>query len=125
MNRMVSRIMIGLAVILASCAIALADRKADTVTFASNVTLGGATVKAGTYKVQFDDKTNQLSIISGNKAIANAAAHAEQGDRKARATQVETSSKDSNDEVTAVTFGGENRRIVVDGTSADTKSGSR
>src|SRR5262249_46015477 len=112
MNRMVSRIMIGLAVILASCAIALADRKADTVTFASNVTLGGATVKAGTYKVQFDDKTNQLSIISGNKAIANAAAHAEQGDKKARATQVETSSKDRNDEVTAVTFGGDNRRIV-------------
>ena len=125
MNRMVNRIVVGLAVIAAMSVMALADRKTDTVTFGSNVTLGGATVKAGTYKIQFDSKTNELSIINGSKAIATATVHVEQSDKKARATQVETSSKDNADSVTAVTFGGDNRRIVVDGGSSETKSGSR
>jgi len=125
MNGMVKSIVAGVVVIAAMCVMALADRKADTVTFGSNVTLGGATVKAGTYKIQFDSKTNELSIINGTKAIATATAHVEQADKKARATQVETSTKDNADSVTAVTFGGDNRRIVVDGSSSETKSGSR
>jgi len=123
---MVSRIMVGLAVIAATCVIALADRKSDTVTFTNNVTLGGATIKAGTYKVQFDYKTNELSIINGNKAVATATGRVEQIERKARTTEVETTSKDNSESVvTSVTFGGDNRKIVVEGTAAESKSGSR
>jgi hypothetical protein len=125
MNRLVNRIMVGLAVITVLGAIALADRKADTVTFAGDVKLGGATVKAGTYKVQFDYKTNELSIINGTKSVATATGHVEQAQRKARATEVETTSRDNGDVVTAVTFGGDNRKIVIDGGSSDAKTGSR
>src|SRR5215471_4897759 len=125
MNRMASRIMIGLAVIAATCVIALADRKSDTVTFTENVTLGGATIKAGTYKVQFDYKTNELSVINGNKAIATATGRVEQTERKARTTEVETSSRDNTNVVTSVTFGGDNRKIVVEGMATESKSGSR
>lgn len=125
MNRMASRIMIGLAVIAATCVIALADRKSDTVTFTDNVTLGGATIKAGTYKVQFDYKTNELSVINGNKAIATATGRVEQTERKARTTEVETSSRDNTNVVTSVTFGGDNRKIVVEGMATESKSGSR
>jgi len=122
---MASRIMIGLAVIAATCVIALADRKSDTVTFTDNVTLGGATIKAGTYKVQFDYKTNELSVINGNKAIATATGRVEQTERKARTTEVETSSRDNTNVVTSVTFGGDNRKIVVEGMATESKSGSR
>jgi len=118
--------MIGLAVIAATCVIALADRKSDTVTFTNNVTLGGATIKAGTYNVQFDYKTNELSIINGNKALATATGRVEQIERKARTTEVETTSKDNSESVvTSVTFGGDNRKIVVEGTATESKSGSR
>ena len=125
MNRMVRRIMVGLAVIAMTSALALADRKSDTVTLSGDVSLGGTTIKAGTYRVQFDYKTNELSIVNGNKALATATGHVEQAPRKARATEVETSSKDNNNAVTAITFGGDNRKIVVDGGSSDAKTGSR
>jgi hypothetical protein len=123
---MVNRIMVGLAVVVIMSAIALADRKTDTVTFAKDVTVGGATLKAGTYTIRFDYKTNELSVINdNNKAVATATGHVEQAPRKARATEVETSSKDNNDVMTAITFGGDNRKIVVEGGSTESKSGSR
>jgi len=123
---MVSKIMVVLGVVVIMSAIALADRKSDKVTFSSDVTLGGATIKAGTYKVQFDYKTNELSILKGdsNKTVVSATGHVEQGERKARTTEVETSSKDNNNVVTSITFGGDNRRIVIDG-SSEAKTGSR
>jgi hypothetical protein len=118
--------MVCLAVVTIMSAIALADRKTDTVTFANNVTLGGATIKAGTYTVRFDYKTNELSVINdNNKAVASTTAHVEQAPRKARSTEVETTSKDNTDVVTAITFGGDSRKIVVDGGSTESKSGSR
>src|SRR5215831_16385546 len=104
MKRMTSRIMVGLAVIAATCVIALADRKSDTVTFTNNVTLGGATIKAGTYKVQFDYKTNELSIINGNKALATATGRVDFFFNDTATTEVETSSRDNTNVVTSVTF---------------------
>jgi hypothetical protein len=66
--------MVGLAAVAIMSAIALADRKTDTVTFANDVTVGGATVKAGTYTVRFDYKTNELSVINGNRSCRTGAA---------------------------------------------------
>jgi len=126
MNRFTRRILAGLALIAIASAVALADRKSDTVTFPSDVKLAGATVKAGTYKVQFDYKKNELSVINdSNKSVATASGHVEQAERKARTTEIETSAQDNNNIVTSITFGGDNRKIVIDGTSAETKSGSR
>jgi hypothetical protein len=44
------------------------------VSFANDVTVSGTLVKSGTYTAVFDDATNQLSIMKGNKSIATSSA---------------------------------------------------
>ena len=57
MTKQLSRIVVGLTLLAMTAAIALADRKSDTVTFEKDTMVNGTLVKSGTYKVQFDYKT--------------------------------------------------------------------
>jgi hypothetical protein len=63
------------------CAITSLPASADTVTrkvrFKRDVAVGGTLVKAGTYKVVFDDATGELSIVKGGKTVAKAPARLE------------------------------------------------
>ena len=47
------------------------------VTFSRDVTVNGATVKAGTYKATFDDQTGEFKLLRGKKVVANATARLE------------------------------------------------
>src|SRR5215467_6085371 len=125
MPKTLSRIVIGLTVLAMTAAMALADRKSDTVTFEKDTIVNGTLVKSGTYKVQFDYKTNELSVIKYTKPIVTAQGRVEQADRKASRTVLMTTDKDSATVMTAITFGGDNRRIIVEAGSAQTSSGTK
>lgn len=125
MIRRTRRIIIGLALFAMTAAIAFADRKSDTVTFEKDTMVNGTMVKSGTYKVQFDSKTNELSVIKYTKPIATAPARVEQSDRKASRTVLMTTYKDNTTIMTAITFGGDNRRIVLEAGTAQTRSGTK
>ena len=68
-------------VLLVLCALtsvaALAKTTAKEVTFDRAVTVNGSLVKAGTYKVVFDDQTGELTIFNGRKTVAKAPARLE------------------------------------------------
>jgi hypothetical protein len=68
-----------IALTLALCALlasaALAGGRSKTVTFDQDMTVGGTLLKRGTYKVTFDDRTNELTFKRGGKVVAKAAAH--------------------------------------------------
>jgi len=125
MIKTVRRIAIGFALLAMTAAITLADRKSDTVTFEKDTIVNGTLVKSGTYKVQFDYKTNELSVIKYTKPIVTAQGRVEQADRKASRTVLMTTDKDSATVMTAITFGGDNRRIIVEAGSAQTSSGTK
>jgi hypothetical protein len=57
---------------------ALAGGKSKTVTFDDEVTVGDTTLKKGTYKVTFDDQTQELTFRRDGKVVAKAAARLEE-----------------------------------------------
>lgn len=118
-------IVIGLALLAMTAPIAFADRKSDTVTFEKDTMVNGTMVKSGTYRVQYDYDTNELSVIKYTKPIATAPGHVEQAGRKASRTVLMTADKDNTTIMTAITFGGDNRKIVLGPGTAQTSSGTK
>ena len=57
---------------------ALAMTTNRKVTFSRDVTVNGAPVKAGTYRVTFDDQTGVLQFLDGKKVVAQASARIDQ-----------------------------------------------
>ena len=49
---------------------ALAKVKSSNVTFTTDVTVGETRVEKGTYKVSFDDESQELKIQKGSKVVA-------------------------------------------------------
>jgi hypothetical protein len=113
MGKLASRILTLALVCAVAASVALADHKSDTVTFSRDITVNGTLVKAGTYKVQFDDKSGELTITRGKKEIAKVSGHLEAREQKARETEVISSTKDDKDVLTGISFGGDNHRIVL------------
>lgn len=93
--------------------VALAEGKSKSVTFTENVTVNGTVVKRGTYKVTFDDQSNELTIERNGKTVAKAAARTEKRDQKVERTQVNTRKNNNVVELSSITFGGDNQSIVV------------
>jgi hypothetical protein len=77
MKHLFSRALILLVVGAMTSLTALAMTTNRQVTFSRDVTVNGATVKAGTYKATFDDQTGEFKLLRGNKIVANATARLE------------------------------------------------
>lgn len=93
--------------------IALAKVKEETVTFSSDVTVDGTTVKAGTYDLRFDEQTGNLEIVKGSKVVAKASTHVEKRGDKARTTEIHTINNGSMDQLVGIAFRGKDENIVV------------
>lgn len=104
-------------------AVALADSKSHSVTFNRDVKLNGTLIEKGTYKVVFDEQANELMILKGKETVAKATARAEKREKKAEATEIRTSIKGGDVELTGLAFRGDYETIVVSG-SGSMSSGS-
>ena len=89
----------------------------ETVTLASDVRVNGTLIKAGTYELQFNEKTGELTILRDGKIKAKAAVRSDERSDKAQITAVRTSNKDSMAELISVTFAGSNQNLVLSGNS--------
>jgi hypothetical protein len=77
MKRIVNR-MVGFVLIAAlTGVVALAKSTEREVTFTKNLTVNGTLVKKGTYKVEFNEETSELTIRKGKKVVATAQARLE------------------------------------------------
>jgi hypothetical protein len=77
MKHLFSRTVILLVVGAMTSITALAMTTSRQVTFSKDVTVNGASVKAGTYKATFDDQTGEFKLLRGKKVVANATARLE------------------------------------------------
>jgi anionic cell wall polymer biosynthesis LytR-Cps2A-Psr (LCP) family protein len=101
---------------------AFAQVKSKSITFSKDVTVNGVTVKAGKYKAEFDSEKNELSFAKDGKIVAKAPARAETEPTKASGTRIETTHTDNADLLIAITFNGEDQRIVLaNGQTGSTK----
>src|SRR6266550_9125948 len=62
--------------------------KGASVTFSNDVNVGGSVVKAGEYKVKFNQETGELVVMKNNKVVAKAMARLQDRAEKARETSV-------------------------------------
>ena len=102
---------------------ALAKGKSSTTTFRDDFEINGTAVKRGTYKVSFDQATNELLIEKDGKVIAKAPAHAEAVEKKADRTEVSMETENGTQELRSVSFAGERERIVVGEGAPATQAG--
>src|SRR5204862_3302407 len=114
LNRMLVVFMVG----ALTSVIALAKVQKHRVTFDSDIKVNGTLVKKGTYDVKFDDQTGQLSIVQNSKVVAQAMTKLEQRGKKANDFQLRSSGTGDNAQLVGVTFGGQDKDIVITGNGA-------
>ena len=113
MKFLINRLFVVLVLIAMTGVVALAEGKSKSVTFSQNVTVNGTLVKRGTYKVTFDEQSNEIVIERNGKTVAKAAARAEKRDQKVERTEVNTRKNAGVVELSSITFGGDDQSIVV------------
>lgn len=71
MKRLTARIVLALALCAASGSVAAAAKvKSRSLTFGTDFWVGNTLVKKGTYKIAFDDQTNEISILDKTTVVA-------------------------------------------------------
>lgn len=93
---------------------AMAKVKSKTVSIGVDFVVGNTLVKKGTYKLSFDDQTNELTVIDKDKAVvARTVAHLEKRNKTASANDIVLAQKGANQALISVAFLGDNQNIVV------------
>jgi hypothetical protein len=101
-------------ILLVVCALtgvaALATTHTREVAFSRALSVNGAPVKAGTYKVTFDDKTGQLTVLDGKKVVAQAPARL---DSLKGGSGYTTRNVGGSTVLISVYMGGDNRATII------------
>jgi hypothetical protein len=119
MKKSASRIIIALVVCALSAGAALAKVKSSTVTFGQDFTVGDTFVKKGTYKLVFDDKTNELSVIAKDKTVvAKTIAHLENRKNSVSAIEINLVRRGENHALVSMAFPDDKRLIVLEAGNA-------
>jgi hypothetical protein len=115
-SRMVAVLMVG----ALTGVVAFAKVHKEKVTFDSDIKVSGTVVKKGTYDVNFDDESGQLSITKNGKVVAQAMTKLEQRDKKANDFQLRATTNGDETQLIGVTFGGSDKNVVITGSGSST-----
>lgn len=116
MKKNVTRIMLAFMLCAMTGVVAFAKEKSRVVSFGTNFVVGGTQVKAGTYRVSFDDQTNQLSILDRKTktVLAKATARLEKREgSSSNAIDMRWATKDNSQVLIGLSFPGDSQNIVV------------
>jgi len=83
--------------------------KTATVTFSNDVTVGGVAVKAGEYKIRFNEETSEVAVLKGGKVVAKTTGTLQARADKARSTTMIF----RENQLVSVAFGGERQDVVL------------
>ena len=110
---------LALALCLAAAGAVVAKPKSRMLTFGSDFRVGSTLVKAGTYKVTYDDKTGEVSISDKTSTLARVTVKVEQREREKTGWDVVLAQKGDGLSLVSVAFPGDSRNLVVgDSTTA-------
>jgi hypothetical protein len=99
---------------------AAAKVTSQVVTFGRDFVVGGTSVKGGTYRVSFDDKTNELTVSDAKTKAVIAKTAASAGKRQSRGTRLEflMVSQGDTQSLSSIAFEGRKQLITVGGSGA-------
>ena len=117
------------ALALAFCVLAagavVAKPKSRTLTFGSDFWVGSTLVKAGTYKVIYDDKTGEVAINDKTSTLARATVKVEQREKAKAGWDVVLAAKGGGLALVSLSFPGDKLNLVVgDSTAGSDNSGA-
>jgi len=122
MKHLFKRTVIFLVVCALTSAAAMATTLTREVTFSRALMVNGAPVKAGTYKITFDDQTGQLTVLSGKKVVAQAPAQLNSLKGGGGYT---TRNVAGSTVLSGVYMGGDNRRTIINDAALPTRSSTQ
>ena len=89
MKKLTIRIALALALCAASGSVAASAKvKTRSLTFGTDFWVGNTLVKKGTYKIAFDDQTNEISILDKTTVVAKVPAQVKKREGSTRAWDV-------------------------------------
>ena len=120
------RAALALALCLAAAGAAVAKPKTRTLTFGSDFWVGSTLVKAGTYKVTYDDKTGEVSISDKkSNELARATVKVEQREKAKTGWDVVLAPKGSGLTLVSLAFPGDKQNLLVgDSTAGSSNAGN-
>src|SRR5215210_3323897 len=107
------RAALALALCLAAAGAAAAKAKVKTLTFGSDFWVGSTLVKAGTYKVSYDDQAGEVSISDTSSTVARTAVKAEQRGKSKSGWDIVLAQKGGGLALVSLAFPGDKQNLVV------------
>jgi hypothetical protein len=119
------RAALALALCLAAAGAVVAKAKSRMLTFGSDFWVGSTLVKAGTYKVSYDDKTGEVSISDKKETLARATVKAESREKSKAGWDVVLAPKGGGLALVSLAFPGDKQNLIVgDATAGSTTTGT-
>jgi hypothetical protein len=117
MRSFLKNLALGVAVFALASAVVVADQSAKVkktkVTFPTDVTVKGTSLKAGSYKLEFNEQSGELNIFKDNKVVATTTARWVKRDNKAKQTAITTEAQGNENELVSIAIGGEDQNLVI------------
>ena len=113
MKNLTTRAVFAVAIALTMSFVTWAAETKKNVTFNNDVTVNGTVVKKGTYKVVYDEKTGEMTILKGKTEIVKTTAQAKDRPNKATRTElIYTQSGDARN-LQGIAFDGSSQTLVL------------
>ncbi len=115
MKKNLARVAIAFILCAMTGVVAFAKERSRVVTFGSDFVVGGTEVKAGTYRVSFNDETNEVSILDRKtkSVIAKAAARLEDRQSSTGSFDMRWATNGNRQVLIGITFPGARQNIIV------------
>ncbi|KAF0250529.1 MAG: hypothetical protein FD167_61 [bacterium] len=114
MKNLLSRIAVLTLVCTLGLTAAFAKEKSKFIAFKNDTTVNGTLVKKGTYKVTFNDETNEVTIWKEKELLVKTAAKLLPRDQEVKQTFLSTKELDNARVLNGIAFEGEKSIIVID-----------
>jgi hypothetical protein len=116
---------LALAFCLLSAGAAVAKPKTRNLTFGSDFWVGSTLVKAGTYKISYDEKTGEVAVSDKTSTLARTTVKVEKREKSKAGWDVVLASKGGGLALVSLAFPGDKQTLVVgDSTAGSADSGA-
>ena len=113
MKKLTVRIALMLALCATSGSIVSAKVKSKSLTFGTDFWVGNTLVKKGTYKVVFDDQTNEISIMDKATVVAKVPAQVTKREQAKRAWDVSLATAGDRTTLVSLAFPEDKQTLVI------------
>lgn len=120
MKKMISGVVIALMFCVLTVGVAFGKEKSRVVTFGQDFIVGTMTVKAGTYKLTYNDQTNELTFADKKtKEVVAKVKTTTQASDKANTLDMKWAKKGDKEVLVSIQFVGDKQVVVIENSNTD------